>query len=402
MSRHATDALPRAVPALVLALLLALAVMPPAGYASPSSIDSQIDEKDRAREAAKAEIVRMQDQLAAQETEYISIGQRIQQTQLEISKAQTEAVDLATRLGSAQDMLDVRAVALYQTDPLSMLDLLLTSESVSEFIVRADAIMLIGESDATLIDEVEGLQSENVSLQRDLDDRMAELTALEAEADRQREEIDKGIDLWEAKVHALGEDIATLLRRKRAAQIQGSDPSGSFTPDTVISESNFRAYGSMSASDIQGFLDRQPGSLKHLRTADHNGRSATAAQMIAEASATWKVSPKVILATLQKEQSLLTDPSPSQHTLDWAMGCGATDSGRISKYRGFGKQIYWGAQKFDKNAKLWHPGITKPVDGSVVHPTNPGTHAQYMYTPHFHGVRSFWRLYWRYFGDPKS
>ena len=36
----------------------------------------------------------------------------------------------------------------------------------------------------------------------------------------------------------------------------------------------------------------------------------------------WQVSPKVILATLQKEQGLLSATSPSTSALDWAMGCG--------------------------------------------------------------------------------
>jgi hypothetical protein len=116
----------------------------------------------------------------------------------------------------------------------------------------------------------------------------------------------------------------------------------------------------------------------------------------------YTVSPKVILATLQKEQSLLENAHPTQEAMDWAMGCGRPDSGaRILKYKGFGKQIDGGASKFDSNANLWEPGYTEPIDsGAFVKPTNPGTLAQWRYTPHTSGVRSFWNLYWRYFGSP--
>ncbi len=124
--------------------------------------------------------------------------------------------------------------------------------------------------------------------------------------------------------------------------------------------------------------------------------------MIAEASVKWGISPKVILATLQKEQSLLTAKNPSQNAMDWAMGCGKADSFTTYKYQGFGKQIYYGAEKFKQNAALWKPGASQKIDGSTVYPTNPGTHAQYRYTPHFPGVMSFWMIYWRYFGDPLS
>jgi hypothetical protein len=68
--------------------------------------------------------------------------------------------------------------------------------------------------------------------------------------------------------------------------------------------------------------------------------------------------------------------------------------------QGFGNQIWWGAQKQNKNALDWRPGAYEPVDGTKVFPTNEGTFAQYRYTPHFSGVMSFWMIYWRYFGDP--
>jgi hypothetical protein len=40
------------------------------------------------------------------------------------------------------------------------------------------------------------------------------------------------------------------------------------------------------------------------------------------------------------------------------------------------------------------------IDGSTINPANSATYSLYKYTPHFRGTRSFWMLYWRYFGDP--
>ena len=157
----------------------------------------------------------------------------------------------------------------------------------------------------------------------------------------------------------------------------------------------------MSAAQIQAFLDGQPGALKNYRGRDHNGVVKSAAEMIADASVAFDVSPKVILATLQKEQSLLSTKNPSQSQYNGAMGAGMPDSKKnVGSMQGFGNQVWWGAQKQDKNAKLWHPGVFEPVDGTNVYSANPGTHAQYRYTPHFSGVMSFWMIYWRYFGNP--
>jgi hypothetical protein len=122
--------------------------------------------------------------------------------------------------------------------------------------------------------------------------------------------------------------------------------------------------------------------------------------MIAEAANAWEVSPRVILTTLQKEQSLISRGSPSQYALDWAMGCGKMDGSTLSQYQGFGNQIWGGARALHRNRTSWHPGISLNIDGAAVYPTNAATFTLYRYTPHFHGNTSFWRLYWHYFGDP--
>ena len=72
------------------------------------------------------------------------------------------------------------------------------------------------------------------------------------------------------------------------------------------------------------------------------------------------------------------------------------------RMQGFGNQVWWGAQKQNKNALDWHQGAFEPVDGTNIYPTNEGTFAQYRYTPHTSGVMSFWMIYWRYFRDPLS
>jgi hypothetical protein len=135
---------------------------------------------------------------------------------------------------------------------------------------------------------------------------------------------------------------------------------------------------------------------------DHNGVNKSAAEMIADAAVAWNVSPKVILVTLQKEQSLLGRSGPSQTALDWALGVGKTDSSTIYKYQGFGNQIWWGAATLNNNAERWKPGAQLLIDGNYVVPSNGATHSLYRYTPHIRGNTSFWLLYWRYFGDPRA
>lgn len=129
-----------------------------------------------------------------------------------------------------------------------------------------------------------------------------------------------------------------------------------------MDDSTFRASFTMSASDIQSFLqsrgsglanysdieDCGPTSGSHYTYyAQHYscGTSQLASKIIYDAAQTYGINPQVILATLQKEQSLVTTPNPSASQLTYAMGYGCPDSGTCS-YPGFFNQVDNGTWQF--------------------------------------------------------
>ena len=371
-----------------------------------------IEAKKAKQAAALADLEQQRVDLDVKIAEYMAIGRDLDRTRAEVSELATQLAAGEVKLANARSALTSRAVELYRSPRIGMIEMLMGTRSLQDLMVRARYLAIISDHDARLMRDYRLTQSENLYLQQSLQDREQNLINLQNQADEQRKQIEVAIAKQQAQANALGADIARMMAEAAAPVVPavtsgstgvvpaGSAPSGKYQPDTVISEANFRAAGSMSAADIQAFLQTQPGSLKSYTGKDYAGVQKTAAEMIYDASVKWGISPKVILATLQKEQSLLTKGSPSQTAMDWAMGCGKADSFTTYKYQGFGKQIWFGAYKFKQNADLWKPGATQKIDGSTVRPTNPGTHAQYRYTPHFPGVMSFWMIYWRYFGDP--
>jgi hypothetical protein len=193
---------------------------------------------------------------------------------------------------------------------------------------------------------------------------------------------------------------------QRLAQLQATPTSAratgaTFDPDIVISDANFRAAGSMTRAQVQSFLAAQSGILASYSAPNVDGVVEPASELIWEAAQAWDVSPKVILATLQKEQGLLTAAAPTSYALDWAMGCGVPDSGGLqTKYQGFGKQVWYGADSLAVDGAGWYAGITKKCGDGSVSPANVSTCSLYTYTPWIAGNQLFWTVYWRYFGDP--
>lgn len=374
--------------------------------AAPAATSPSIEAKKAQETAALIELEVKRIELDAKISEYMAIGRELERTRSEIADLGIRLAAGERKLLAARSALTSRAVEIYRAPRLGMVEVLVGTRSLQDLFARTRYLAIISDHDARLMRDYRLTQSENLYLQQGLADRESNLTQLQYQADEQRKQIEKDIAVQQAKANSLGTDIARLMAAAAAPPVStsgvpvGGTPSGKYQPDTVISETNFRASTSMSAADIQAFLETQPGSLKSYVGKDYLGVEKTAAEMIAEASLKWGISPKVMLATLQKEQSLLTAQNPSQNAMDWATGCGKADSFTSYKYQGFGKQIWFGAYKQKQNADLWKPGASQKIDGSMVYPTNPGTHAQYRYTPHFPGVMSFWMIYWRYFGDP--
>ena len=194
---------------------------------------------------------------------------------------------------------------------------------------------------------------------------------------------------------------AGALARQQASASPAQAAGATFDPNMVVSDRSFRAVGSMSQAQVQSFLAAQTGILKTYTAPDVNGVVKPASQIVWEAAQAFGVNPKVVLVTLQKEQGLLTGTAPTAKALDWAMGCGVPDSHILNTaYKGFGKQLWYGARSLDVDGAAWHAGITKKCSDGIVMPANVSTHSLYTYTPWIAGNKLFWTVYWRYFGDP--
>ncbi len=179
-----------------------------------------------------------------------------------------------------------------------------------------------------------------------------------------------------------------------------------FNPNNIISTEQLIDYRSMSKTRIQSFLEKQNGTLK-----DYNynvyGVAKPASDIIYDAAQFYQINPKYLLVLLQKEQSLISDPDPTEGQYDWATGYAVCDScsksdPAIQKYRGFFNQVNWAARRnrqYIDEAGRWHykVGGTYNIDGISVTMENQATVNLYTYTPHIHGNQNFHRLWYSWF-----
>ncbi len=216
----------------------------------------------------------------------------------------------------------------------------------------------------------------------------------------------------ENKSRALGAKFIAILLMGTylLSPIFASAATVAFNPQYIISDEEMQSTANWTTADIQKFLQDRGSYLATLTTADYNGQIKPASQIIQEASQQYQVNPKYILVTLQKEQSLVTDDTPTQKQLDWAAGYGVCDScsmddPKVIKFKGFGKQvdnaagiIRWYYNNTSHSVvKKKDQNIT--IDNMPIVPQSWATAFLYTYTPHLHGNQNFWRIWNTWFSQ---
>lgn len=227
-----------------------------------------------------------------------------------------------------------------------------------------------------------------------------------------------------------------------------ADAAKSFVPGNIISDNNFyTSHDTMSASEIQKFLESKETKcsdrpyapcLKNYsqttfsRSADRycpqpyvGAANEKASTIIYKVAAACHVSAKVLLTTLEKEQSLVTSNVHGSSGYRTAMGYGCPDHRACeSRYYGFANQVYLAAHQFQRyrvnpSSYNFRAGATsyiqynpsKSCGGSHVKIDNAATAALYNYTPYqpggsgrcaSYGNGNFFKIYTSWFGDPSA
>ncbi len=183
-----------------------------------------------------------------------------------------------------------------------------------------------------------------------------------------------------------------------------------FDYNYILSDNDLTDYESMTQAEIQEFLITKNSSLVTYSDPVTRWR---ADKIIYTAAQDFKISPKYLLALMQKEQSLIEDGSPVSTNFDWATGYAVCDDCSyddplIQKFKGFYNQVYNAAKKIrlsylpdleikGRTISGFGPGVPKTVDGVVVVPANQATAILYTYTPHLKGNRLLYTVWNKYF-----
>jgi LysM repeat protein len=256
--------------------------------------------------------------------------------------------------------------------------------------------------------------------------------------------------------------IATGFVAVAAAPKAQAANAAQFDPGNIISDSVFYDFGTMTAVEIQRFLNSKlptcndnDGGPKCIRdfvtdTPAMTGESGrceslpamqnqTAAQIIYTVANACKINPRVLIVTLQKEQGLIQGANPTKRMYDFAMGMNCPDTADCARssagffyqmYKGAGQLQWYGDPRGSFTYLRVGTNITRRHQAANVEASrgvdcgsktfmlkSQATAALYYYTPYVpneaamrnlygtgdvcsaYGNRNFWRFYTDWFGN---
>ena len=214
-------------------------------------------------------------------------------------------------------------------------------------------------------------------------------------------------------VQALAQTTSTTSSASDLSTSSTPDDLVNFNPNYILDDSDIFGLGDMRLGDVQSFLDSRPGVLATYKTRDTDGVIRSAAEIIWRIATTYQINPRYLLALMQKEQSLVDDPHPTQKQFDWATGYSICDScsmndPRLQEFKGMPSQLEWAAKQHRERYLMQilgkgstiagiARGKTLTISGQQITPMNNATAMLYSYTPHIHGNLNLWQIWQRWF-----
>lgn len=180
--------------------ILVLSCMQIAYAATTSELQQQQSDLDEQIQKTEKEIAGVQEQMSEQLTKISKLNAEIADYDDAISELQTKIDNLTTEISQKQDsieeqeekyaiqkdLLDKRLVALYESGSTSYLDLLLSSDGLSDFISKYYIISTIAESDQDLLAKIEAIKNQIIEEKAYLESAQQELTTSQQEISNKR------------------------------------------------------------------------------------------------------------------------------------------------------------------------------------------------------------------------
>ncbi len=133
----------------------------------------------------------------------------------------------------------------------------------------------------------------------------------------------------------------------------------------LIDDTRFYYAEGYYTAQIQKFLDGQPGPLKSIH-ATLGDQDESFAEMLASRTILYSLNPQVVLALIEQQSGLITQPDASPDRMDWALNY----HGESEQWRGLLSQVRWATRELYRGQRDF-PGLPELTYADASHSPVP-------------------------------
>ena len=237
-----------------------LLAAPLAALAEPQATQETTD----ALAAAQSQYDAAQAQIDQISQEYVTLAQQQDETMTQISQAEADIASTQTEidakqadLDKKQEVLSSRVASDYKAGPTNVLDVLLSSTSLSELSSNIYYMDKITSNDRDLIDEVKSAKAELDSKKAALEDHKSQLEDLSAQQTQQLTDMQAKQAEVQTVLDGLSQDVKDLMAQRDAEMLAAAAEAERKT--------NSYSGGTVDLPDVGGGQDYQNASAAQRR-----------------------------------------------------------------------------------------------------------------------------------------
>lgn len=158
-------------------------------YLSYATTQDDLDNANRELESLKAQqqslsadLSEIDSQLQSAGSRLSSIEEQIDDKQADVDALNEELLSLSQTMDEQYDSMKLRIRYMYERSSSDVIELLLTSQSMSELLLKSEYIYQLSQYDRDMLDEMEANYERQQAAKEQLDTEVAELSSLREEA----------------------------------------------------------------------------------------------------------------------------------------------------------------------------------------------------------------------------
>ncbi len=169
-------------------------------------------------ESVRSEIATLNSELETKVEMYNDATYKLSKIDANIEENETRLTETTAKLGEMQDRLEKRVVNMYRNGSVNVLDVLMETNDINEFITKFDMLTKVGEQDRDDLDQVKMLKQQVEEAKVQLDSDKSTQSVLVDQAASEKADIEAGLGQRQSMLSGIEGEIASLQAQQQAAQ----------------------------------------------------------------------------------------------------------------------------------------------------------------------------------------